>query len=487
MHADTFVTSLTHLANYTVGQFGKWYNQEAEFCRPGYTPAWYRGNTTTDGFGLLCEEGVYFNYSLNVNGEEIVRYGDSPSDYMTAVLGNLTLEWLNTATEGDAPWFAYVAPHAPHLPALPAPWYQNATIPPSANGNGAAPRFPNFNTGWEGKHFQVNNGVDKPMSADLIAGSDLLWARRLRTLMSVDDLVRDAIALLEAKGALDNTYVIFTSDHGYHLGSWGVWSEKAGPEDIDAQVLLGIRGPQVGQATSTDALVSMNVDLPATILELAGIPNGWPDGQGRRDGSSLTPLLRASMKEPPAAKGRGRHVNETKEEVVMVEELKKREKELDQTKTQTQTAAAAATEEGVSLSSVFPPPSGWRDRVLVQFVGWTTPFEWLAPCQWGLAPDGAPCPPDNPNPPAGLVNSASNVYTALRVRNMTANYLYAEYRPPKAALSPEATNWTEVYNVTDDIWQINNLWASGGLSNATLKEMANELWAVATCSGASCP
>lgn len=69
-----------------------------------------------------------------------------------------------------------------------------------------------------GAGLQIDNGVDKPMSPALIAGSDSLWASRLRALMSVDDLVAEALALLASRGVLDNTYVVHTSDHGYHLG-----------------------------------------------------------------------------------------------------------------------------------------------------------------------------------------------------------------------------------------------------------------------------
>ena len=87
---------------------------------------------------------VQYNLSYNANGE-IIKTGDAPTDYLTAVVGNRSLSWLNNVTSGpdaDQPWMAYVALHAPHLPAEPAPWYTNAPVP----GVGA-PRTPNFNAG----------------------------------------------------------------------------------------------------------------------------------------------------------------------------------------------------------------------------------------------------------------------------------------------------------------------------------------------------
>lgn len=47
----------------------------------------------------------------------------------------------------------------------------------------------------------------------------VLPACRWRTLLSVDDLVEKLVKRLEIRGELDNTYIIFTSDNGYHTGT----------------------------------------------------------------------------------------------------------------------------------------------------------------------------------------------------------------------------------------------------------------------------
>jgi len=431
---DTWLHSVKS-AGYVVGQFGKYWNNgegpAGAFCSRGYTPAWFDPSPASgDDLLLLCEEGVYFGNLYNDRGTDVTR-GHAPEDYMTSVLGNRTLAFLRNATAraDGRPFAAYLAPHAPHLPATPAPWYETAEVPLHA------PRPSNWNNGWEDKHFMVDNHVDKPMSAALINGSDNLHAARLRTLMSVDDALRDILALLDATGAADNTIVVFTSDHGYRYGEWGLWCEKASPYETDARVPLVFRGPGVAAGAVAEALVTMNVDLGPTLLELAGVPDRWPAGAGRRDGVSLLPVL-----------------------------------------------AGAAAGGGPS-----PPPPGWRDRVLVEFVGWQGD-EWLSPCQFALTgPNFVDCSGNSSTQSAGLINSASNRYTSLRVINETHDVMYGEWRPPHSPLLPSNTNFTELYDLRADPGQVVNLAVKGRTAPDVLAAWSRELWSVAECEGSACP
>ena len=76
--------------------------------------------------------------------------------------------------------------------------------------------------------------------------------------------------ILESSGLLDNTFVIFTSDHGYHLGQFGLPLDKRQLYETDIRVPLLVRGPGISRNYSTDAL-EVNVDLAPTIIDMAGL------------------------------------------------------------------------------------------------------------------------------------------------------------------------------------------------------------------------
>ena len=65
---------------------------------------------------------------------------------------------------------------------------------------------------------------------------DEVFRDRWRTLVSVDVMVEKVVHALEQYKMLDNTYIILTSDHGYHLGQFAMPLDKRLPYDFDIKV-----------------------------------------------------------------------------------------------------------------------------------------------------------------------------------------------------------------------------------------------------------
>jgi arylsulfatase A-like enzyme len=98
-------------------------------------------------------------------------------------------------------------------------------------------------------------------------------------------LVKAVVDKLHSRGALGNTYVVFTSDNGYHLGEHRIPGEKLRPYEESIHVPLLVRGPGVRLGSTTDKLV-LNTDFLPTFTDLAGITT-----PPYVDGRSLRPVL----------------------------------------------------------------------------------------------------------------------------------------------------------------------------------------------------
>ena len=103
-------------------------------------------------------------------------------------------------------------------------------------------------------------------------------------MLSVDRMIGRLERTLRDEGIADDTYLVFSSDNGYHLGQHRLRGGKETAFDHDVRVPLVVVGPGVPHAT-TDAL-AQNIDLAPTFERLAGarVP-------ARVDGHSLVGLL----------------------------------------------------------------------------------------------------------------------------------------------------------------------------------------------------
>ncbi len=177
--------------------------------------------------------------------------------YTDDVTGQHAERLLREAPAGE-PWFCWVNFPGPHDPFDPPAEllerYEGVDFPPPVAGDP-----------------ELDHQASRRAYAACCTGIDE-WVGRL-------------IRVVEARGELDNTLIIFASDHGEMLGDHGRWT-KSLPQEGSVHVPLIAAGPGVAEARRTNALVEL-IDLAATITDAAGAApvDGW-------DARSLWPVLR---------------------------------------------------------------------------------------------------------------------------------------------------------------------------------------------------
>jgi arylsulfatase len=133
---------------------------------------------------------------------------------------------------------------------------------------------------WRGVKFPPPNGTDG-FSADV---NNEIRRNYSAMVENIDRWVGIYIEELKKRGELENTLIVYSSDHGEMLGDHGLWA-KSVPYQPSASVPLIAAGPGVTGNLVSNALVS-TMDLAATFLDYGGV-------ERPRDMDSLTlrPLL----------------------------------------------------------------------------------------------------------------------------------------------------------------------------------------------------
>jgi N-acetylglucosamine-6-sulfatase len=269
-------------AGYRTALIGKYLNGYPNRASTTYIPAgwteWYSSVGDVEHMDIAYGE---YNYTLNENGT-LVKYGDAPKDYGTDVYGAKTIDFIERSVAADEPFFAYVSVYAPHNPSTPAPRHTDLFA------DLELPRGPSFNEAEIKDKTRYFSKLPE-LTDEEIADMETKYRLRIQSLQAVDDLVENVIAKLEALGQLDNTYIFFASDNGFHMGEHRLLPGKATAFEEDIRVPMLVRGPGVRAGTVIDKMCA-NIDLAPTFAALAGA--SVPDFV---DGRSLVPLMKGQI------------------------------------------------------------------------------------------------------------------------------------------------------------------------------------------------
>lgn len=200
----------------------------------------------------------------------------------------------------DQPWFVCASYSHPHHPLTAPGRYFRRYWPDGPNLEPLPEGFPNDihpHDRWMAEDYRFAEFSDDERRRGLAAyyaGVDF-----------VDDCIGDLLQGLEREGLLDNTIIIYTSDHGDMASEHGLWWKRTYYEGSARVPLLirlaGDRGAQAGNRMTAEAQSAGNspdpmpstsdlpvelLDLFPTLCDLCGLPT--PEGL---DGETLVPLI----------------------------------------------------------------------------------------------------------------------------------------------------------------------------------------------------
>ncbi len=207
----------------------------------------------------------------------------------TTFVTERTMAFIDDAVAAGDPWMTWCSFPDPHHPmAPPEPWFSR-----HAPADMELPATFATNSRDVPGHLEFFRRLDadpagrRPYVVPFGPDADTLRAAKAATygmIEAIDDGIGRIMARIAEHGQLDDTIVVFTSDHGDMMGDHGVIGKGAMHYGGCTRVPMVISRP--GDRGARSGSLASSIDLPSTLLELCGLV----EHQGMQ-GCSLVPLL----------------------------------------------------------------------------------------------------------------------------------------------------------------------------------------------------
>jgi arylsulfatase A-like enzyme len=221
--------------------------------------------------------GDYFGYS-GIDQTSLFVAGTDEADYSTDVEAAQAETFIR---ETDGPLFVYVGFDGVHDPFTPAPRHHDAF---SGLPDWRPPSYDEADTSDKPEWVAHRERLDAAARAEI----DRVRADQYRSLLAIDQGVREIVRALEDTGRLSTSLIVFTSDNGFTWGEHRLFG-KGDPYEESIRVPMVVRfDPVVRRPGRSDDELVLNIDIAPTVRDVTGV-DGPP-----MDGRSLVPLLDGS-------------------------------------------------------------------------------------------------------------------------------------------------------------------------------------------------
>ncbi|HSU67019.1 MAG TPA: sulfatase [Tepidisphaeraceae bacterium] len=254
-------------AGYDTAYIGKWHmGEDNDEPRPGFN--WF---ITHKG------QGKYWGTEFNINGQR----RETPKGYYTHVVTDWAADWINRPHD-NKPWMLMLGHKAPHSFYFPEPKYEHSFdnvrvyYPETAFMLDDKPK-------WIQQRLYTWHGIYGPLfewrkkfpddRPEAVKDFENMTHAYWGTIQSVDDSVGKLYELLQKRGELDNTIILFMTDNGLLNGEDGMVDKRTMHEPSIRLPLLvrypGLTAPDKPKVITQQVLTE---DLAPSLVELCGAP-----------------------------------------------------------------------------------------------------------------------------------------------------------------------------------------------------------------------
>jgi len=207
----------------------------------------------------------------------------APEFHQTTWASERAIEFITQDRSANQPWLLNINIYDPHPPFIPPKIYADKFDASKMPG----PYFRESDLKHQSKLecIDFQGEVSEPIGHD----AKKMQANYYAMIAQIDDQFARIVDALESTGQLENTVILFTSDHGESLGDHGLMRKGARFYEGLVRIPLIFSWPKrFKSGVQSSALVEL-LDMSYTLLELAGVevPKYF-------QGKSLLPILEGS-------------------------------------------------------------------------------------------------------------------------------------------------------------------------------------------------